>query len=254
MTEQQTNEPVSWLRLERYHLGELSTEEAAEVARAIATDPATRECFEIIQRPSRLKPLPELPSGSSPPGQRNQPVLLNPRPAPPSAPPEPPRGVVRLLRTPIAMTLLAAAAALLLYVIARPSEQVDGMPAARFHTKGGDVAMELVRERAGGVTMHPATFGDADHFKVMLTCPPSMAGRFEVMVFQGTDVFRPLSPLEPVACGNGVPLPGAFALDGTLPSTVCVAWGEAAQGGIAEHGGPAALSGKAVCTTVVPEH
>lgn len=240
MTEPESTEPVSWLRLERYYLGELPKEEAEAVERAIAADPETRECFESIERPVRLNPRPELPLRAELPA------------------PESPLATRRRLRdtleSPWPTLVLAAAAALFLYVSIRPATQPDGAPPARFHVKGGDVAIELVRERHGVVTQNPVSFADGDRFKVMLTCPPSMTDMFEVFVIQGQDVSRPLAPLGAVACGNGVPLPGAFSLTGPLPSSVCVAWGKAAatEGRLGSKQ-VASLNGSAVCKTLAPD-
>lgn len=240
MTEPESTEPVSWLRLERYHLGELPPEEAEAVERAIRTDPQTRECFERIQPLIGLNPRPELPFRAEVPA------------------PESPLAARRRLRdaleSPWPTLVLAAAAALLLYVTIRPTTQPDGAPAARFRVKGGDVAIELVRERHGVVMRDPVSFADGDRFKVMLTCPPSMTDTFEVLVIQGKDVSRPLAPLGAVACGNGVPLQGAFSLTGPLPSSVCVAWGKAAAtAGRLGKKQLASLNGSAVCVRLLPD-
>lgn len=52
--------------------------------------------------------------------------------------------------------------------------------------------------------------------------PPGTARRFVAMVLQSGDVYFPLSPFEPVECGNRIPWPGAFALTGGTPARVCV--------------------------------
>jgi hypothetical protein len=242
MTEPESTEPVSWLRLERYHLGELPPEEAEAVERAIATDPETRECIESIRQPVRLNPRPELPLRAEVPA--------------PESPLVKRRYLRDALKSPWPTLVLAAAAAFFVYVSARPTNEVDGAPPPRLvHVKGGDVAIELVRERQGVVTPNPVSFAEGDRFKVKLTCPPSMTkDTFEVLVIQGQDASRPLAPLGAVVCGNGVALPGAFSLTGAAPSSVCVAWGGAARTeGRLGSKELASLRGSAVCETLRSE-
>jgi anti-sigma-K factor RskA len=242
MTEPESTEPVSWLRLERYHLGELPPDEAEAVERRIATDPETRECFESIRRPVRLNPRPELPFRAEVPA--------------PESPLAKRRRLRDALRSPWPTLLLAAAAAFFLYVSIHPTNQPDGAPPPRLlHVKGGDVSIELVRERHGVVTPNPVSFAEGDRFKVKLTCPPSMTkDTFEVLVIQAQDASRPLAPLGAVACGNGVALPGAFSLTGAARTSVCVAWGGTAQtDGRLGSKELAALRGSAVCATLRPD-
>lgn len=40
--------------------------------------------------------------------------------------------------------------------------------------KGGDVAVEFVRERDGSVAWEPTSFARGGRFKVVVTCPPPM--------------------------------------------------------------------------------
>jgi hypothetical protein len=212
MIERENAEPVSWLRLEQYRLGELSAEQRGEVERALLADAATRECFEIAQQPIELRPW----VGS--------PVLLNPRPEVPGV-----RALPRLLpalrasRWP-ALGALAAAAAVLLYVATRPTEIDENWPAAHVRVKGGEIAIELIRDRQGAIAIAPESYAAGDRFKVRLTCPPASPSRYTVMVLQDDQVFFPVPPAEAVACANNVPLPGAFSLSGGTPASVCVSW------------------------------
>lgn len=213
MTEQEpmNAEPVSWLRLERYHLGELTPEEARAVEEAVARNPATLACLEQIRRPVvGLRPRPELPV------RRENTARAH--------------GRLRLVsgspRALAALATFAAAALLVLFVVSRGDPAGgEGVPPARLRVKGGEVALELVRDRRGAITERPGSFTDGDRFKVRLTCPPSLDGAFDVVVLQGKDAFFPLDAPAAVACGNLVPLPLAFTLDGTRPTTVCVTWG-----------------------------
>jgi hypothetical protein len=240
MMESESTEPVSWLRLELYRLGELAPDDAEAVERAIRTDLQTRECFESTAGPVRLNPRPEVPVDGDVPA--------------PTLPPGVPRRLRDALRSPWPTLVFATAAAFVLYGSMRSATQPDGAPSSRFRVKGGEVAIELVRERRGVVSEGPVSFAEGDRFKVRLTCPPSMTDTFEVLVIQEQDVSRPLAPLGAVACGNGVPLAGAFSLTGSVPSSVCVAWGRAAAlEGRLGNAQLASLHGSAVCTTLRPD-
>ncbi|HEX4335358.1 MAG TPA: hypothetical protein VH062_05560 [Polyangiaceae bacterium] len=221
--------PVSWLRLERYHLGELSPEDAAEVERALATDPETRACLDEIRRPVVLRPLPEPPS-----------VVRSWR------------GSARQRWAAVSFAV-AAAASIALFVGTRGA--VDhGVPPRSVHVKGGDVAISLVRERAGAIDTAPSTFAEGDRFKVLITCPPALDGGFDVVVFQDGAASFPFDAPETLACGNDVPFPGAFTVTGADPATVCVTWGrESELRGAVQRSGLAAARGSSVCATLSPE-
>jgi hypothetical protein len=203
-------EPVSWLRLERYHLGELTPAEAADVERAVAADPATRACLEELRKPLALRPLFEDPSLPRPTAlsdvrARSRATRLG-----------------RALQKPWLFVLAATVAALV--VLLRPESATLSLPPSHVRVKGGDVALELVRERHGSVDTTPTSFAEGDRFKVLLTCPPALDGHFDVVVLQADGASFPLPAPSGVACGNRVPLSGAFSLDGNSRALVCVTW------------------------------
>ncbi len=180
-------EPPSWLELEQQVLGELSPERAASVDQAL-DDPATRACRQLIDGPVRLRPLAK------------------------------PSTVTSIGARAWWLAPLAAAAAVLLFVTFVPREG-DGPKPPK--TKGGDAAIALVREREGVVDEHPAGFAAGDRFKVLLTCPPGGEGVWEIAVFQGGRTFFPLDAARVAACGNALPIDGAFGVDGAERAKVC---------------------------------
>jgi anti-sigma factor RsiW len=56
--------PVSWLKLEQYHLGELSTTAAAAVERHLRSCEACRTCHARIAEDRSLPPLPVVTRGN----------------------------------------------------------------------------------------------------------------------------------------------------------------------------------------------
>lgn len=219
-----SQEPVvSWLRLERYHLGELSPSEAADVERALAASPETRACLDEIQKPVVLRPLP---------------ARVRPK---------------SVLRTRWPLLSLAAALACGALFFVRPQTEV-GPPAPSVRVKGGDVALRLVRERRGVVDMAPTTFAEGDRLKVLVTCPPAFDGTFDVFVLQRGVAEFPFAATSVVACGNDVPVPGAFTLTGPAPASVCVTWSrETDTRREVERRGIDAVRDVAVCTPLEPE-
>jgi Putative zinc-finger len=218
-----TSEPISWLRLERYHLGDIRGDERAEIEKHLAACPACAACLERIEQDEAVA-LPALPVRA-------------------------PAKVVRM-RWPVqAVALvgtLAAAAAVLLAI--RGAHPVDGehptLPGTR--VKGDAFAFTLVRDDAGRVAGTEGTYREHDRFKAIVTCPPGAGGAFDVVVYDASGVSFPLEPAGAVACGNEVPLPGAFRLTGPGDETVCLVW---SAGGAVDRGklasGPDALSAAA---------
>jgi hypothetical protein len=107
-------------------------------------------------------------------------------------------------------------AAIVLFVMWRPSAGGDAI-------KGGDVAIGIVRERAGTIREDVLTYAPGDRFKVVVTCPPRFAAWVDVGVVEdgARTADFPLVPAA-IACGNRVVLPGAFTLSGARPNRVCV--------------------------------
>lgn len=198
---------VSWLQLERYALGELSGDERSEIERKLAASSEDRACLDAIL---------------------NDETELPPLPVP--------------IRRPAKLWWagLAIAAAFALAVLPRsvPSHRsLDGV-------KGGEAAITLISERTG---VEARSFRDGDRFKLLITCPPSLSSRVSVVMFQGGQRYAPLTNAGSVECGNEVPWPGAFSLDGSGDVDVCVAWGNADVGSASE------LEPDAVCTRLAHE-
>jgi hypothetical protein len=108
---------------------------------------------------------------------------------------------------------------LLLLVLRTGTE--TAFPPAHVRVKGGEIAVALVRSRDGAVARDPSTHAPGDRFKALLTCAPGTEGRWHLLVVQAGQAFLPLYPFDVAVCGNELPFPGAFTLDGPSPATVC---------------------------------
>ncbi|MFH1469302.1 MAG: zf-HC2 domain-containing protein [Pseudomonadota bacterium] len=189
------HEPISWLRLEHFHLGELPAEQHRLVAAHIAACPACRAQLAEIEDDSRtLPPLP-LPAAPAPaPWWRRWSLLA-----------------------PATLPLMVAALALILLIPPATPE----LPGPRVAFKGGELALALVRAR--GEQAAPSTYLDGDRFQVLLTLPPGGLA-WDLVVLQAGEAFF---PLEAGVCagGNRVPV-GAFTLTGPGDAVVCAVAGE----------------------------
>lgn len=210
-----TGEPISWLRLERYHLGELAEGERARVAEHLTVCATCAECMERIEADEAvILPALELGAGAG----RAASV----------ATPAPPRRW-RLLASAGAL----AAAAVMVLGIGR-TWRGSGTPMTERETallKGDGMAFVLVREDGQRVVDAQGVFRDGDRFKALVTCPPAMGANFDLVVFDASGASFPLAPAPGFACGNEVPLPGAFRLTAEPGGheTVCVVWTDAEQ-------------------------
>jgi len=211
-----TGEPISWLRLERYALGDAD----AAVTSHLATCAACRGCLDELR--GDLVALPTL----AVPARR-----------------------ARALRWwQIAVPALAAAA--LAVALVRPRPHAAGGPTRLAGVKGvGDVVLGLVRDRGGAIRDDVATFAPGDRWKVVVTCATADGAWIDVAVLEAGAVLpdRPLAPAH-VACGNAVPVPGAFELTGGKPNRICVRVGAEAAS-VA----PAPSDPDVACVTVTPE-
>ncbi len=192
-----TGEPVSWLRLERYALGELGAAERSVIEAHLAGCETCRACLGRVQEGAvGLLPLPA--RATLAPWWR------------------------RLLPVPVLALAGAAAAALL--ATGRPSPLVAPVGAAGQGYVGikgdGELAVALVRERAGEISADPVGFAAGDRFKVLLTCPPGQQREVVVAVLQDGAADLPLTAT--IACGSRVALPGAFRMTGGGEARVCV--------------------------------
>jgi hypothetical protein len=210
--------PLSWLRLERYALGELDSTVRSEVRIHVEGCAWCGDHLRSIEiDPWRLAPLPEVkrPTWSSP-------------------------------RFTWAVPLVALAALTLFFVL--PDGSRTAGLSARARIKGGELAISLVRERQGETLRDPRSHADGDRFKVLVTCPPGDA-EVRVLVSQEGQVVFPFGrdPI-PMACGNGVPIEGAFQATGGGDLTVCITLGETTPRDLRD------LSAEtAVCTAVAAE-
>lgn len=201
--------PVSWLRLERHALGELDAREGREISDHLATCARCRAVADQLAGDAgrALPPLPQIAA------HRRRQAL------PPS------RRWWRFLRgRRQAFVAATAVAAFALVVALRPREQPRvGQPRiVTVAVKGGDVAIEVVRERDGSVAWEPTSFARGDRFKVLVTCPPPMQLHADLVVVQTDGPAFPGAPAL-IACGNRVPVLPAFRITGPGPATVCVA-------------------------------
>jgi hypothetical protein len=204
-------EPLSWLLLERYELGELTATERLDVEARLAESESDRACLAQIRADQTALPaLPALPAKAAQPASQPGKVHTLPRR----------RGTWIVVST----GLCAAAALLLLVRMDNPgsgsatTSAVESDPGIK---GGSEVVLRLSGEHQGASPRH---FGQGERFKVEVTCPPRLSDALRLFVFQDGEVFEPLPLTAPLACGNLVPWPGAFALDGAQPADVCVAW------------------------------
>jgi hypothetical protein len=188
------SEPVSYLRLERYNLHELPAAEESRVAEHLARCPVCRACYARIQADARDADV----------------ALLAAKLSRPVSPPK------AATRRGIYVTLLASAACLMLFLLE---------PLARDGTKGGELALELVRMSSAGQLLEPTHFAPGDRFKLAVSCPPELAGSVRVLAFQGSEVFEPVAAQALPECGNRRTLTGAWQLDGSEPVELCVVFG-----------------------------
>jgi hypothetical protein len=208
------HEPLSWLTLERYALGELSAEERAQVEAQLAESPVDRACLqEILEDRSEIS----LP-GPAPTARVTS--LAQVRAA-------------RRGRWLALGAALGAAATILLMVRDRHA------PAPYDGVKGSDVTLRLISDRQGA---EPRSFAAGERFKVEVSCPAQLGASLRLLIFQAGEVFEPLPAPARFACGNRAPWPGAFALDGSAAAEVCLVWGERPPRTRAE------LGTEAVCT------
>ncbi len=202
--------PVSWLRLERYALGELAAREHADITAHLATCARCRACADRIAADAQRELPPLEPSAARAVGASR------------------PDGWRWRWRWPWhnkgrrqAFALAAAMAALAAIFVLRPDRRPEVRGPRVVAVKGGDVTVELVRERDGSIAWEPASFTAADRFKLLVTCVPPLEVHADLVVVQDDG---PVFPGQPalVRCGNRVPVPPAFRITGPGAATVCV--------------------------------
>jgi hypothetical protein len=92
--------------------------------------------------------------------------------------------------------------------------------------KGDAIGFSLVRDDDERIAGTAGVYRDGDRFKAVVTCPPGARVAFDVVVYDVGGESFPLEPAPELACGNDVPLPGAFRLTGDTDETVCLVWAE----------------------------
>jgi putative zinc finger protein len=196
-----TGEPPSWLALERLRLGELPPAERSAVEQHLAACAACAACLAEIDRPLSLPALPTVPGRASL-WSRLQGIWRR-------------AGRVHIWAT-AGVTLL-----LVLFVLARPKRLDDGLTDRTLAgVKGNGIALTLVRERNGAIEHDATTFAPGDRWKALVTCPSARMVFWDLAIIGSRGETFPLTPAGPIACGNRVPLPGAFRLDGSGPVVV----------------------------------
>jgi hypothetical protein len=215
-----TGEPISWLRLERYHANELSPEARGTIGEHLASCPACAECLARIERDEAVV-LPALPSAAR---ERSEPAKRSAA-----------NKVVPLFSPAVKAAIggLAVAAAVAVGIgrgAWKPPAPGQGeiAEATRVRVKGGTVAFTLVRDDSERIEGAHGVYRDGDRFKVLVTCPPGYGASFDVAVLEAgaSQAAFPLGSPPSFACGNEAPLPGAMRLTGSARETVCVAWSE----------------------------
>jgi hypothetical protein len=188
------HEPLSWLRLEHYHLGELPQGEHSLVQAHLDSCPHCRAMLAEIEDDARtLPPLPLPEPAASQPWYRHLSILL------PS----------------VAGPVLVAALAL--FILLPPTDDPQ-LPGHRVSIKGGELLIALVRERDGVRQDNPSAYLDGDRFQVQLSTPPGTHS-FDLVVLQDGQAFF---PLEPGALhGGNRQVAGAFRLTGPGDAAVC---------------------------------
>jgi hypothetical protein len=204
-------EPISWLRLEQHHLGELSPADAAAVEAHLRDCPACSECARVIEEDDarELPPL-HLPETRSRQVQAKRAIWKG--------------------RASVVVAGLAMAAAALLGV-GRSWHRGGGLSEGpgSDRVKGGDVVFSLVRDDGVRVGVDGGVYADSDRWKVLVTCPPGLEAPFDVVVLDEGGASFPMVRAPRLRCGNDVSMPGAFRLTGPGDEMVCLVWSE--QGG-----------------------
>lgn len=201
-------EPISYFRLERFELCELPSDEHRHVAEHLAQCPTCRACYERIQTDAREQDLAAL-------------VTKLQQPQPKAAARARARGWFW------GTGALAVSLVGLLMVLRMPLALQPMAPGGATQTKGGGLALELTRVDSRGQQLEPTRFAPGDRFRLALSCPPGLAGKVSVRVFQAGETFEPLPSQTLTSCGNRRLLAGAFRLDGQAAADVCVVLGDA---------------------------
>ena len=199
-----TGEPVSWLRLERYALGELSGDEQRALVEHLSRCAMCRACSERIAHDAR------------------EVVYLPLVAAAPSAP----RVRSRRLNGAGPWAALVGASLAVWLMLRAPHAPPAAPRMTVSSAKGGEVALTLVRRDAEGRLLEPRQFAAGDRFKLLLTCAPPLQGRVRVQIYQAGEMYEPIAEQVLPRCGNRLALSGAWQFDGREPLDVCAVFTE----------------------------
>jgi hypothetical protein len=197
MTQRCVSQPISYLRLERHLQRDLRPLELLRVDWHLRRCAVCRDCFAAVRGDVvTLRPIPR--------------ALLAP------SRPRPPRSAAALVWT------AAGAAAAVIALWLRPVPESLAPRAARVAIKGGELALQLVREPRGQLARDATHFAPGDRFQALVSCPAGESWHWQLLVRQAGESYFPLTPDAPVKCANAITLPGAFSLDGAAGAQVCV--------------------------------
>ncbi len=229
--------PISWLVLERHHLGELDATEALAVATHVRACSACQALVERIAADDRALPPLELAPPRAHAAQLRRPWY-----------------VARPRTTAIAAGL-ALAAGVVLTIGRNRAIDDDRVPTAR--SKGTEISLTLVREDEGVVSEAGGAYRDGERFKALVSCAPGTKVSFDLAVFERGEVSFPLAAASELECGNAVPIAGAFRVTGRERMVVCLVWQLKGEGAIDREvvrRTPPDLLRNARCTLLEPAH
>ncbi len=220
------HEPVSWLRLEHYHLGELPPGEHSTIQAHLDGCAHCRAMLAEIEDDARTLP---------------------PLPLPDATPAQPWYRRLSILIPSVAGPVLVAALALIL--VLPPATTDPELPGRRITTAKGDVvAIDLVRERDGVTRQSPDAYQDGDRIQVQLTTTPATHS-WDLVVLQDGQAFFPLEP--GTTPGGNRQVVGTFAITGPGDAAVCVMVDEGrVERAILEARGAESLADGAACVTL----
>jgi hypothetical protein len=199
-----TGEPVSWLRLERYHLGEVDDAERERTAAHLAECAACASCLAGIRADDGVA----FPAISAPPATGAKVHRLSP---------------AALVSSALGAVAAAAAVALALRGGGTGrGPMASGLGVSR--VKGNAVAFTLVREDGARIDGDVGVYRDGERFKALVTCAPGAGVSLDLVVYDAEGAAFPLQPAPWFSCGNDAPIPGAFRLTGHREEQVCIAW------------------------------
>lgn len=197
-----TQEPISRLKLELYHLGELPAEKRGEIQHHIDTCGACKAALDYIANDDRVMPPLRIPAPS------RQMSFFD--------------TIIRQHLFVWTATAAIAVVALFFMILPEDNHSFETEQDTLANVKGGDAAIYIVRNRDGVVDENPAAFQEGDRFKIFVTYLGNNPAKWDLAVFQGDKVYFPLTPTNTLPAGARTPLQGALSLDGSEPASICI--------------------------------